>query len=798
MITPLVDPVPRTKHDYRLVPAACTVWSAGLLGLLWGWWAAVTCGLLAVVGGLLALRSSLRAGVLSRCAGAVVTVVCGALVIAPLSVQLRSAELDPLGHDAAAGAHAMLRARVTERPRPIRAAGYAGHAAEARSVLVRVTAEDAQVAGREVDTTGAVLVIGPVDGWSGVLPGQVVTVRGELAPANAAELTAAVLYARGPPADLGQPPWWQRVAGVLRADLHRAASVLPEQPAGLLPGLVVGDTSALPARVEQQFTDSGLSHLTAVSGTNITIICGAVLLVLTAARVGPRLRAMLAGLALCGFVIVVGPEPSVLRAGVMGGVGLLALALGRNRSALPALAASVTILILYDPNMATSFGFALSVVATAGLVLLAPRWSEFLARRGFPKGIADAITVPLAAFVATAPIIAGMAGTLSLVSVLANICAAPAVAPVTVLGVVAMLLGPIWMDAAQLLTRCAGIGTEWLILVARTASGLPGAVVPWPAGWWGGLLAAVVCGLLIVAVRRRLTRLVLIAAVLGIVAALIPLRVVAPPWPPEGWAIVACDVGQGDALILATAEAGRAVVIDTGPDPGRLDRCLDRLDVTRVPLVVLTHLHADHIGGLASVFAGRAVGGVALGPGREPAWAWRQVADAAAAHHTRLLEMRPGDRIGWPGLRLDVLGPSYVPAPTGGEVEGSIVNNASVVLRATTAAGTILLTGDVEAEAQADLLATGVDLRADILKVPHHGSGVFLPEFFAAVDARLAVISVGADNSYGHPSARTVRALRRGGALVVCTDRAGATAVLPGGAGPVVVRRSGARAPPDV
>lgn len=784
-------PVADTRQDMRLIPAASACWLAALAGLLLGWWTALAIGLAsAALAGLVLWRA--RGRPRARDAAAALLVL-GLLAAGPVAWRIRDAQRAELRASSAEGLPAALRVVVADRPKPVRSAGYADQQAGARAVVLTADVRTASVDGRPVSSSGRVLLLAPVAQWASLLPGQEVSAAGVLLPPRGSDLTVAVLSVRGPPGEPGPAPWWQRAAASLRAGLHEQCQSLPDEPAGLLPGLVLGDTSALSPRVEQEFVTAGLAHLTAVSGGNLAVICGAALLLLRLLRLGPRLSAAAAGTCLAGFLVLVGPEPSVLRAGVMAAVALLALALGRRGSALPALAFAVCVLVVADPAMATDFGFALSVCATGGLVLLAPRWAGALVRRGIPPGFAEGLAVPLAAFLVTAPVLAGMAGSVSLVSVLTNLVAAPVVAPATVLGVLATVAGPWWPGAGNVLVHLADPEARWLITVARQGARAPGAVVAWPGGWMGGLLAAAVLGVLVVAARYRRLRVLMALLVVGALLVFVPVRVLAPAWPPRNWAMVECDVGQGDAVVLATAEPGRAVVVDTGPEPGPVDECLHRLAVDRIPLLVLSHLHADHIGGLASVFDGRAVGAIAVGAGRSPAWAWRQVAAEAARQAVPLVELNPGERLAWPGLALDVLGPRYVPARTAGQQDGTTINNSSVVLRAETAVGRVLLTGDVELAAQADLLADIGDLKAEVLKVPHHGSRYSLPSFLAAVAPRVALVSVGAGNTYGHPSKSTIDTLVALGARVTRTDVDGDTAVVTGTA---IVRRGEPRGPP--
>jgi competence protein ComEC len=692
---------------------------------------------------------------------------------------------------AARGDAAQLTVVLEDRPRPIFSAGFGGKQAGAHSAIVSGEVRHARVGGIQVPSNGSVLLLVPSSGWANLLPGQEVRAEGQLAPGDTA---VAVLRVRGPPEGVTQAPVWQRVAEEMRAGLRQAAAgVLSPESAGLLPALVVGDTSALPHRVVEEFRTAGMAHLLAVSGANLAIVGVATLLLLRALRLGPRWCAAGAGLTLVGFVVLAGPEPSVLRAAVMGGVGLLALVIGRERSALPALAASVIVLVLHDPAMSMSIGFVLSVLATGALVLVATRWSRSLAGRGVPRVVAEALAVPAAAHLATAPVVAGMSGQVSLVAVGANLLAAPVVAPATVLGLLAALVaGPLpWL--AEWFVWLAGPELYWMVTVGRHAAAIPSAALEWPAGWWGGMLLAVVLVAAVLVLCRRRWRVLVIAMVAGLLVVLVPVKVLSPGWPPSGWSSVACDVGQGDAVVLATDEPGRVVLVDTGPDPGAIAGCLNRLGVDRIPLVILSHLHADHVGGLSAVLAEHTVGAVAVGSGRLPAWAWRQVRSEADRSQVPVLWLTAGQRLDWPGLTVEVLGPRYAETRQEGEATGTEINNASVVLRATTRSGRILLTGDVELGAQADLLDTGADLRADVLKVPHHGSRYIAPEFVDAVRPRIALISVGAGNRYGHPNPGTVGRLTAKGATVLRTDQDGDVAVV---GELLVVRRGEPRGPP--
>jgi competence protein ComEC len=637
-----------------------------------------------------------------------------------------------------------------------------------------------------IRTPARILVLASNSAWRPLLPGQRVMAAGRLSRPRGGDLTAAVLSVSTPPTLLGRPSWPQRAAGSLRAGLQRACAPLPDEPGGLLPGLVVGDTSRLDPGVEQDFRTTGMTHLNAVSGSNVAIVIGLVLLLARWSRAGPWLAAGLCGTALVGFVILARPSPSVVRAAVMGAIGLLALATGRPRAALPALGAAITVLVLVDPDLAGDPGFTLSVLATGGLLLLAPRWRDALRRRGVPPGVAEALVVPAAAQLACTPVIAGLSGTISLVAVPANLLAAPAIAPATVLGVIAAVISPVWPAGAEFAAWLASWPARWLVAIARHGAQLPAGTLPWIGGVAGGLLLGALTVALLIAVRRPVVRRLVAVVAVAVVLGALPVRLLAPGWPPSGWVIAVCAVGQGDSIVLPVA-AGQAVVIDAGPEPAAVDGCLRRLGVRVVPLLVISHFHADHVGGVDGVFRGRRVAAVVAGQWPEPATGRDAVRAAAATGGAPVDEIGPGWTWTAGGVRLTLVGPAY---PVRGS--RSDPNNNSLVLRAQVDGVRILLPGDAEEEEQREMLdlVPAADLRADVLKVAHHGSAYQEPAFLDAVRPGVALVSVGRDNGYGHPNLAVLARLARNGARVLRTDTDGDLAAVTGRDGlAVVVRR---------
>ncbi|GIH03121.1 competence protein ComEC [Rhizocola hellebori] len=743
--------------DLRLAPTALGCWAAALTTLHLGWRAGLgLLGLALLAAGMVSrIRPGWRWIALASVAGAL----CGAAAVCAQLPARSDPEVARLV--AQRGTESVM---LTIRDDPRLAAQSVG---QQRLWVVKAT----------LDRPGSprVVVLASHDGWRGLLPGQRVSASVRFGAARGADLTAAVLSTNSGATPIGEPPWIQRAAGRLRAGLQRACAPLPDRPGGLVPGLVIGDTSALDPVLEEEFRAAGLTHLVAVSGSNVAIVVGLVVLMARWARLGPGPAALVAALAVMGFVVLVRPSPSVLRAGLMGGIGLIALASGRRRAALPALSAAVIGLIVLDPELAGEAGFALSVLATGGLLLLAPPIRDRLRAKGFPAGVAEALAIPASAQLACAPVIAGLSASVSLVSVPANLLAVPAVAPATISGVAAAVISPVWPAAAEFLAWLSGWPAWWLVWVARSAAAVPAGAVPWPGGVGGGLLLAALTALLILGFRSRVVRRLVLVTGLAAMVGAVPVRLLAPGWPPPGWVMVVCDVGQGDAVVL-NAGGGAVILVDTGPDPRALTECLADLDITSLPLVLLSHFHLDHIGGLSAALPYHP-GQIVTGVWPEPAPGREAVHLAAAQAHIPIAEAPPHAvwTVGQVTLRV------LATAPLHGT--RSDPNNNSLVLFGQIRDVGIALLGDAETEQQRMLHADNPSLTADVVKVAHHGSAYQEPALLEAMRAKLAVVSVGAGNDYGHPNPALLAWWQRTGTRVMRTDLDGAIAVSAGTAG---------------
>lgn len=714
---------------------------------------------------------------------------CGTAAAGHRSLQA----VGPLDELAAARAVVTVRGVVAEEPRVV--AGRVredGGPADA-DVMVRVRVTEVTGRGSTSAVQASVLVMAGAD-WQGLSWRSEVEFGGRLRPADPGDDVVALMTARGGPRVLDDPDGVFAAADVVRGRFREATGHLPADARGLVPALVIGDTARTPPDLTQAMLDTGMSHLSAVSGSNVTLVLAAAMGLCRLTLVPRRHRPWVAlGVLVC-FVILARPEPSVIRAAVMGAVGLLGLSTTRRRAGIPALSGAVLALIVWDPWLSRSFGFALSTVATLGLLVLAQPWGAAISRR-LPRRLGwlgPVVAVPVAAQAVCAPLVVPLQGSVSLIAVPANLLAAPLVAPTTIAGVAVALISVFWVGGASLVAWLAAVPALGIAQVARVCAEAPYGSITWSDSAGAAVLLAVLTISLICLApwarhQSRLRPLVALAMTLVVAAFAIPSSTVG--WPPPGWLVVACDVGQGDGLVINNG-AGHAVVVDAGPDPDVMDTCLRRLEVEVVDLVVLTHFHADHVDGLPGVLEGRTVREIRVSGVREPPWESEEVAALAAVYRVPVGELRAGDTVGAGNLTADVWWPARAIQA------GSVPNNGSVVMTVHVAGVSILFTGDVEREAAAEVLraARREPQRwgaVDVLKVPHHGSANRDDRLLESVTGDLALISVGADNDYGHPAPSALNGLRQKGFRVYRTDLDGDVAVVRTARGLRAVGRGG-------
>lgn len=459
------DRRPAGDLDLRLALPAAAAWLTTAVTLLTGarWGAAIAAGSLLILS-VAAIVSRRRGAPASPLVRTVVVVVGIGGAFATVAVA-RVLEVDshPVRQAAERGQYATIEATITDDPRLL--------TGSRPSVLVRLSGSRALIAGTEVASEFSAIAFTPVDGWLGLVPGQQVIVRARLALPDRNDLTAAQLIVTGAPIEVRAPPLHQQWASGLRAGLVAVADeTLPEDPAGLLPALVVGDISGLDEDLVADFAAAGLTHLTAVSGANFTLVVGSALALARALTIGPRTATAIAALVLIAFVVICRPSPSVLRAAVMSAVGLLALVASRRKQAMPALAVAVIGLLAWQPALAVAPGFALSVLATAALIVVAPVLVAVLHRPPIPKVVVEAVAVAVAAHLATMPVLVALGSPVGPIAMLANLLVAPVIPPITVLGAIAAVVAPISAAVAEVPARAAGPPLWWLIEVARWAA----------------------------------------------------------------------------------------------------------------------------------------------------------------------------------------------------------------------------------------------------------------------------------------------------------------------------------------
>lgn len=586
---------------------------------------------------------------------------------------------------------------------------------------------------------------------------------------------------RGNPHVISQAPEPNHLVSLLRSSFMRNLRGVDSNSAGLVAGLAIGETSGIDQKLIDEMKLVSLTHLTAVSGANCAIVLAMFYFLVRKLGGGRWWRLGIGLAALFGYVQLVGAQPSVLRAAVMAAGVLVGISLGRKTAPISALALSVIILLIADPWLAIDYGFALSVAATFGILSLTQPIVLRLERH-IPKWLAIAIGVSLAAQILCLPILLQLQLGLSTYSLPANILAEPLVAPVTLLGIVTCLVAWAFPPAAWCLTYIASEATWLITKIASHFANQENVTLSWPAGVFGTLIAICIVLAIMLWLRaepnslRNLGVSVLAVIAAASVGAIGSNLVRSAKWPLSDWQVVACDVGQGDALVVRSR--GQVALIDVGRENRPVDECLRKLDVRRIDLLVLTHFDMDHIGGLSGALADRTVGLTLVSPFKDERW---------GATGTNILLSRAGVRV--IGVEKGVTGTLgdfewQVLHPNRGAVGSEDSNDASIAMLWQTKDFNLLTMADLGERGQMRMSSSAtwwqdptLQTKPLVLKVSHHGSADQYGELIESLRPDLSLISAGKNNSYGHPTLRTLRLLHGSGSKIVRTDELGSIAV---------------------
>ena len=541
--------------------------------------------------------------------------------------------------------------------------------------------------------------------------------------------------------------------------------------AALLPGLVVGDNSAQSDELVNDLRVSGLGHLTAVSGANVAILLLFVQSILQRTFLSDKWRFAILILVLVAFVIVARPSASVVRAAMMASITLIYWLKGMQKLSEGILFLAVIALLLMDPWLSLSWGLALSAAATLGLIILPRYWgvnqnSSLIARLG---------STALAASLATMPILIAMGSPVTFATLPANIFAEFLIGPATVLGLISPLLNLIqpFGFLAQLI---ANIAVGLAALIVAIANSFANSIFAIPiTSFRGGFLIAI----LIFGFKFRKQKFIIFGLAGLLIITFFAADRIASRWQIADWEVAVCDVGQGDATLIRTAEHS-AMVVDAGPDAQAMRGCLDLYEIETIDLFVASHFHADHVAGILALNGN-------LKPKRVIT-ASMSAPDSGVSLVETIVSpvVRENGFVGMTGelgssrfkVTWQVLAPQN-PVKETNDDNGSEINNNSLVLIVTTNNHHILLTGDIEIDGQSSMMKSLNQLSVDLVKIPHHGSAYQSPEFARWVSASIAWISVGAGNSYGHPNANTILLYESAGSKVLTTKDCGYISIGP-------------------
>lgn len=569
--------------------------------------------------------------------------------------------------------------------------------------------------------------------------------------------------------------------GVMRASFLANLSGVSSDSSALVAGLTIGDDSKLSDTSLENLKVVSLTHLSAVSGTNCAIVLAGAALLLNLLPIRRSIRLLLSFGVIFAYLGLVGPEPSVLRASVMVAAVLIGFLLGRRVPPLEALSFAVVVLLVYQPSLSMDFGFALSALATWGLLVLAPKLVEVLQRK-MPLWLAVVVSVSLSAQIACLPVLLLLHPSIPLYSIAANVLAEPFVAPITVIGLVACLISPVLPIVASALCLVASAPAEVILFVAERFANAPSASISWIEGTFG-IAVAIALVVLIwlylssskVGIKRTAGALVAFV-LLSFFAHSSSLAVKGNGFYKSDYSIVNCDVGQGDALVVRSR--GEVAVIDVGRENPAIDSCLTGLGISKIDLLVLTHYDLDHVGGVLGAVTGREVVTALVTPFKDERPGANFAQEILEAKGVPMIQVEKGMRGQLGDYNWLVL------APSRGATDADDSNDASTSMYWESENVALFTLADSGERAQLRmgsdyraLFESGFGSRMVVVKVAHHGSSDQAPELYETLGSDIALISVGRDNSYGHPTKRTLDTLALSGTKVLRTDEMGAIGI---------------------
>lgn len=582
--------------------------------------------------------------------------------------------------------------------------------------------------------------------------------------------------------------WLSQAGAATREVVARAANGVSQPAKALTLGITDGDVSGISTDLGNLFKSMSLTHLTAVSGANCAILIGVLVVLAKQLGLGRTARTISCIGVLAAYLLLVGDQPSVLRAAIMAAVTLIATGRGNTTSTVHLLALAVISVLTVDPSFALSLGFALSVLATGGVVLLAPRLTPRL-NVWLPQWLASSVAVALAAQLCCLPLLVGLQSNPSSASLLANLLAEPAVGPITVMGLMGAVLALVpfglglWLSAAVF--WIASLPAAYIIGVAQWLNDtLPNLAMPVGIFGFGFALLILLAVILLTATRQPWPRIGGLALLLAACVFILGSGSHMPigRYPGANWVMVACDVGQGDATVLRAG--GEVAVVDVGKDPRLVDQCLRRLGVRRISLLVLTHFDLDHVGGLSGAIARRRVDQALVTQFVDARPGAAAVASLLRQQRIPVKAVAQGVAGNLGAANSDASLGWLVLSPHPGGADAASSNEGSVAMFWHGSRFNVFTMADLPAIGQQRVM----DERSTwwreeyasvptILKLSHHGSADQDPEFLRWVHPLITTISVGKGNPYGHPTRKALVWLNTSSASTLRTDQLGSIAI---------------------